>query len=195
MANPTTSEIATTLYLVRHGEVHNPEGIIYGRLLGFGLSERGREQIEQAATALSSRAPFAALYASPLQRAQESAAIVAERLELAVEIEARIVETSIGTFQGKVFEDLPRPYITEEGAHPELESAAALRSRFLAWAAAIRARHAGDSVIAVSHRDPIVVALLHWMGAGLGQLPGFPLETGAVYVVQLGGENRVSALA
>jgi broad specificity phosphatase PhoE len=195
MANPTTSETATTLYLVRHGEVHNPEGIIYGRLPGFGLSERGREQIERAAETLSSRSPFAALYASPLQRAQESAAILAARLELAVDIEARLVETNIGTFQGKRFEDLPRPYITEEGAHPELESAASMRSRFLAWAEAMRTRHAGDSVIAVSHRDPIIVALLHWMGAGLEQLPDFPLDTGAVYAVQLGGEPRVSALA
>jgi broad specificity phosphatase PhoE len=195
MANPTTSETATTLYLVRHGEVHNPEGIIYGRLPGFGLSERGREQIERAAETLSSRSPFATLYASPLQRAQESAAILAARLELAVDIEARLVETNIGTFQGKRFEDLPRPYITEEGAHPELESAASMRSRFLAWAEAMRTRHAGDSVIAVSHRDPIIVALLHWMGAGLEQLPDFPLDTGAVYAMQLGGEPRVSALA
>ena len=43
---------ATTLYLVRHGEVHNPAGIIYGRLPGFGLSERGRRQIARAAEAL-----------------------------------------------------------------------------------------------------------------------------------------------
>ena len=186
---------ATTLYLVRHGEVHNPEGIIYGRLPGFGLSERGRRQIARAAEALVPHGPFAALYASPLQRAQESAAILSARLDLAVATEERIVETNIGSFQGRRFEDLPRPYITEEGAHPELESAASMRGRLLDWAAAIRARYPGERIVAVSHRDPIIVALLHWMDAGLEQLPGFALETGAVYAVELGETNRIGPLA
>ena len=185
---------ATTLYLVRHGEVHNPAGIIYGRLPGFGLSERGRRQIARAAEALVPHRPFAALYASPLQRAQESAAILSARLDLAVATEERIVETNIGSFQGRRFEDLPRPYITEEGAHPELESAASMRSPLLDWAAAMRARHPGEPIIAVSHRDPIIVALLHWMGAGLEDLPDFALNTGAVYAVEVGESNRVSAL-
>jgi hypothetical protein len=46
----------------------------------------------------------------------------------------------------------------------------------------------------VSHRDPIIVALLYWTGVGLEALPDFPLETGAVYEVCLDGEIRVSAL-
>lgn len=186
---------ATTLYLVRHGEVYNPEGIIYGRLPGFGLSERGRRQIARAAEALGSHGPFAALYASPLQRAQESAAILSARFDLAVATEERIVETNIGSFQGRHFEDLPRPYITEKGAHPELESAALMRGRLLDWAATIRARHPGERIIAVSHRDPIIVALLHWMGAGLEQLSDFALETGAVYAVELGDANRIAPIA
>ena len=58
----------------------------------------------------------------------------------------------------------------------------------------MRARHPGEPIIAVSHRDPIIVALLHWMGAGLEDLPDFALNTGAVYAVELGESNRVSAL-
>lgn len=195
MSNSTSDKTAVTLYLVRHGEVHNLKGVIYGHLPGFGLSERGREQIERAAAVLAANGPFAALYASPLQRAQQSAAILADRLGLQVATEERIVETGIGTFQGRRFEELPQPYITEQGAHPELESAAAIRERLLQWVDQMRARHAGEQIIAVSHRDPIIVALLHWTGAGLEQLPDFPLATGAVYAVHLGGENRVTALA
>ena len=194
MTGSTSDTTAVTLFLVRHGEVYNPEGVIYGHLPGFGLSGRGREQIAQAADVLAGQGPFAALYASPLQRAQESAALLAGRLGLQAETEEKIVETGIGSFQGRCFEELPRPYITEEGAHPELESAAAIRTRFLEWADRIRIRHAGAQVIAVSHRDPIIVALLHWTGVGLEALPEFPLETGAVYAVHLGREIRVSAL-
>ncbi|MDP7364835.1 MAG: histidine phosphatase family protein, partial [Candidatus Latescibacteria bacterium] len=76
--------MTTTIYLVRHGEVHNPEQIIYGRLPGFGLSTKGREQVEAAATALEKLKPFDVLYSSPLQRAQESAALLTARLQMPI---------------------------------------------------------------------------------------------------------------
>ena len=195
MSNPTSDTTTVTIYLVRHGEVYNPDGVIYGHLPGFALSDRGREQIALAADALASEVPFAALYASPLERAQESAGLLADCLGLEVQTEQLIVETGIGDFQGRRFEELPRPYITEEGAHPQLESAASIRNRFLQWVDHIQERHAGRKIIAVSHRDPIIVALLHWTGVGLQALPDFPLDTGAVYSVNLGSEIRVSALA
>ena len=83
MLDPTSDKASVTLYLVRHGEVHNPEAVIYGHLPGFGLSERGRGQIARAAELLAKHGPFSALYASPLQRAQESAGLLAEPLGFA----------------------------------------------------------------------------------------------------------------
>jgi broad specificity phosphatase PhoE len=174
-----------TLYLVRHGEVHNPDGIIYGRLPGFGLSATGRSQIEAAGQALAAHEPFAALYASPLQRAQESAAILAGQLGLPVETQDLLAETDIGGYQGQPFSALPRPYITEQPTHDGIESAASIRSRMLGWAEVMQARHPGQRLVAVSHRDPIIVAVLHWMGRGLAHLPDFDLKTGGVYRVQL----------
>ena len=174
-----------TLYFVRHGEVYNPAGIIYGRLPGFGLSEKGQAQIEQAAEALAERSPFQALYASPLQRAQESAAILACRLGLEVEIEEAIVETGIGGYQGQPFAALPRPYITEMPTHDGIEAAVAIRSRMLGWVETMQTKHPGQCIVAVSHRDPIIVALLHWLGKNLIDLPDFDLPTGAVYEVEL----------
>jgi len=112
-----------------------------------------------------------------------------------VETEERIVETGIGPYQGKRFEDLPRPYITEEPVHEGIECAASIRGRFTAWADEICARHREEKVIGVSHRDPIIVALLQWMGAGLEELPGFDLAPGGVFEVRLeGGESRVRPL-
>ncbi len=175
----------TTLYLVRHGEVYNPQGIIYGRLPGFGLSARGQEQLKSAATLLRADGPPTILYASPMQRAQESATILSEALGLEIHTDERLIETSIGTFQGKHFADLPKPYISEEGAHPEIESAASMRHRLLRWVADAQERHPHAAIAAVSHRDPIIVALLHWMGQDLTALPGFALDPGNVYAVDL----------
>jgi broad specificity phosphatase PhoE len=186
-----------TIYLVRHGEVYNPQGIIYGHLPGYGLSEKGREQLVRAAELLQERGPFQALYASPLQRAQESAQILGGLLGLPLTTEERIVETGVEGYQGQPFSALPRPYITEEPLVPGIECAAAIRARFLEWAGAMAERHPGGRIIAVSHRDPIAVSLLHWMGKGLEGLPEFPLEPGGVY--QVGPESaacgaRVEAL-
>ena len=186
----------TTLYLVRHGEVHNPEGIIYGRLPGFGLSEAGRRQLAAAAELLAGEGPLAALYASPMQRAQESAAIIAARLGMAVETAEPLVETSIGGYQGRPFSDLPRPYITETPTHAGIECAASIRSRLLGWAEDASRRHPDARFVAVSHRDPIAVVLLHWQGKGLDELPGYPLAPGAVNRIEFGaGPARVTPLA
>jgi broad specificity phosphatase PhoE len=186
LKKPTSYEDSMlTLHLVRHGEVHNPTGIIYGRLPGFGLSHNGRTQIERAARLLRPRGPYQALYASPLQRAQESAAILAGLLGLEVRTESQIIETGIGQYQGKRFEDLPDPYITEERVHADLESAGEIRARFVAWADQVRALHPGHRIVAVSHRDPIIVALLRWLGKAMDAWTGFELAPGAVYEIRL----------
>ena len=65
-------EKLTQIHFVRHGEVHNPQKIYYGRLPGFPLSEEGRRQAQAAAHALRAR-PLAAIFSSPMQRARETA--------------------------------------------------------------------------------------------------------------------------
>ena len=93
---------AKQLHLVRHGEVHNPDRVLYGRIPGFVLSDLGHEMARAAAEALlSADRPVARLYASPLERAQESAAPIAELFELPIVTEDRIIEPS-NWFEGKV---------------------------------------------------------------------------------------------
>ncbi|MFC6356648.1 histidine phosphatase family protein [Luethyella okanaganae] len=93
--------VARQLHLVRHGEVHNPERVLYGRLPGYGLSELGRTMAAAAADDLAARGSYyVALYVSPLQRARESAEPVAVALGLAAQVESRIVEPS-NHFEGK----------------------------------------------------------------------------------------------
>jgi len=175
---------ALTIYLVRHGEVHNPEGIIYGRIPGFGLSDTGVAQLQASAAALDRLPRLDCLYASPMQRAQESAAILSRALGLEVSTDDRLIETEVSGYQGKTFDSLPKPYITEEPVHEGLECAASIRRRILAWAAALRAEGV-QRVAAVSHRDPIAVVLHHWMGRGLEGLAELDLPPGGVYEVCL----------
>ncbi len=178
------------LYLVRHGQVDNPTGIIYGHLPGFGLSDTGRTQIKEAARVLANHGPYQALYASPLQRTQESAALLGIHLNLEIQTEDLLVETAIGNFQGKYFKDLPQPYITEEKIHKEIEAAKSMRDRLLRWTTHMLTTYPNQRLIAVSHRDPLIVALLYWMGKGLEHLPKFPLDPGTVYSVHLESPHK-----
>jgi broad specificity phosphatase PhoE len=85
--------VASQVHLVRHGEVHNPSGILYGRLPGFRLSELGIRMAKVAADDLVARdRPISAIAASPLQRAQESAAPIAAAFNLTVRTDARLIE-------------------------------------------------------------------------------------------------------
>ncbi|WP_411374247.1 histidine phosphatase family protein [Arthrobacter sp. MPF02] len=85
-----------TVHLLRHGEVHNPDGVLYGRLPEFHLSDLGREMARTLAEHFRQRAAAGArityLAASPLDRAQETAAPTAEALNLQVHTEERIIE-------------------------------------------------------------------------------------------------------
>ncbi|MFI6389091.1 histidine phosphatase family protein [Nonomuraea sp. NPDC050547] len=81
----------TVVHLLRHGEVHNPHGILYGRLPGYHLSETGQQMAEMVAKAVAGR-DIVALYSSPLERARETAAPLATALGLPVEPDDRLVE-------------------------------------------------------------------------------------------------------
>ncbi|MFC5834333.1 histidine phosphatase family protein [Nonomuraea insulae] len=81
----------TVVHLLRHGEVHNPAGVLYGRLPGYHLSETGHLMAETVAKAVGGR-DIVALYSSPLERALETAAPLAEKLGLDVVQDPRLIE-------------------------------------------------------------------------------------------------------
>lgn len=91
----------TIVHLVRHGEVENPTGILYGRLPGYSLSERGRAMAVALAEWATTR-DIRTLHVSPLQRAQETAAPIAERLQLPIITDDRLIEAA-NVFEGKRF--------------------------------------------------------------------------------------------
>jgi Fructose-2,6-bisphosphatase len=90
------------VHLVRHGEVFNPDGILYGRLSGFGLSKLGHRMAQTVADDLVARnRPVAFLASSSLQRARESAAPIAAAFGLEPGIDERVIEPS-NHFEGTV---------------------------------------------------------------------------------------------
>jgi broad specificity phosphatase PhoE len=89
----------TTVHVVRHGEVFNPDGILYGRLDGYHLSDRGKAQAQNVADALAGN-DIVLVVASPLQRAQETAAPIAARHGLPVDTDDDLIE-SLNIFEGK----------------------------------------------------------------------------------------------
>ncbi len=91
----------TRVHLLRHGEVNNPKGVLYGRLPGYGLSERGHAMARRVAETVADR-EIVHLGSSPLQRAQETAAPVAEKLGLEVLTDERVIEAE-NVFEGLTF--------------------------------------------------------------------------------------------
>jgi broad specificity phosphatase PhoE len=89
----------TVVHLLRHGEVHNPDHVLYGRLPGYHLSANGRMMAAAAADYFDGR-PVAAVFASPLERAQETAQPVAERLGLQITTDDRLIESG-NVLEGK----------------------------------------------------------------------------------------------
>jgi broad specificity phosphatase PhoE len=91
----------TTVHLLRHGEVQNPKGILYGRLPGFHLSGLGRKMAERVASTLAPR-DITYLVSSPLERAQETAEPSARALDLQIHTDPRVIEAT-NVFEGQRF--------------------------------------------------------------------------------------------
>ena len=97
----TSEPATTTVHLLRHGEVDNPQGILYGRLPGYHLSELGQQMAERVAKTVAGR-DITHLVASPLERAQETAKPAGDALGLEIVTDDRVIESD-NVFEGKKF--------------------------------------------------------------------------------------------
>lgn len=167
----------TRVHVVRHGEVHNPEGILYGRLPGFGLSDRGREQAAAVADALADR-DIAAVIASPLQRARETAASIAAKHVLAVDTDHDLIE-SRNVFEGQrvspgdgALRD-PRNwwYLRDPFTPSWGEPYKQIAERMTTAVRKARIRAEGREVVCVSHQLPVWTVRLALTGKRLPHDP------------------------
>ncbi len=151
----------TTVHLLRHGEVHNPTGILYGRLPGFQLSERGHAMAQRVAETLAKR-PVTHLVSSPLERAQQTAAPLAAALEAEITTDDRIIEAG-NVSQGLTFGvgdgSLKRPghwWHLRNPLRPSWgEPYTVIAARMRAAIDAARDTARGSEAVLVSHQLPI----------------------------------------
>ncbi|MGV0700097.1 histidine phosphatase family protein [Mycolicibacter sinensis] len=188
----------TRIHLIRHGEVHNPDGILYGRIPGFRLSEKGRAQAVAAAEMLAD-ADIVAVIASPLQRAQETAAPIAARHDLPVDTDDNLIE-STNVFEGKrvspgdgawrnprYWWHLRNP-LTPTWGEPYAEIAA----RMATAVDKARSRAAGHEVVCVSHQLPVWTVRQHLSGNRLWHDPRWrQCDVGSVTTLIYDGDRLV----
>ena len=101
MSENGSAQDITVVHLMRHGEVHNPEGVLYGRKSGYHLSELGRKMADRVAEHLAQR-DITHVVASPLERAQETATPIAKAHGLDIATDGRLIEAA-NVFEGKTF--------------------------------------------------------------------------------------------
>jgi broad specificity phosphatase PhoE len=151
----------TTVHLVRHGEVENPTGVLYGRMPGFVLSELGKRQALVVAEHLAGN-DITHVVASPLERAQQTAAPITDSHRLTLDTDDRLIEAA-NAFEGlrvavgdgalrspRYWPRLRNPFLPSWG-EPYMQIA----RRMLAAAYRARARAEGHEAVCVSHQLPI----------------------------------------
>ncbi|MFI9081301.1 histidine phosphatase family protein [Streptomyces sioyaensis] len=156
-----SSEDITVVHLMRHGEVHNPDGVLYGRRSGYHLSDLGRKMADRVAEHLAER-DITHVVASPLERAQETAEPIAGARGLELATDERLIEAG-NVFEGKTFGvgdgALKKPgnwkYLTNpfrpSWGEPYIEQVV----RMMAALGAARDAARGHEAVAVSHQLPI----------------------------------------
>lgn len=166
---------ADLVHLVRHGEVENPGGVLYGRLDGFGLSARGHRMAQLAADSLAGH-DIRKIVASPLQRTRESTAPWIARFGLDPVFDERVIEPT-NRFEGmNMRRDVPRrPDLWRYFANPHRpswgEAYRDVQGRMLAAIAEHWLAVDGGEVVLVSHQMPIVIVARTVAGLPLPHIP------------------------
>jgi probable phosphoglycerate mutase len=181
-----------TVLLVRHAVTAQTGKVLYGRTPGIDLSDDGRAQADAVATRLA-ELPITAVYSSPVDRAAQTAAPIAQKLGLPVVTHDGLLEIDTGDFTGRTFEELAKldewKQIVRQSSRAQLpggESLAAMQLRAVATVEEIAAAHPGEIVVAVSHRDPILAVIAHYSGQHLDHYERIAAAPASVSAVQVG---------
>lgn len=159
---------------VRHGRTPTTGQVLPGRARGLHLDDEGRAQAEAAGARLAALKRVDAVYASPLERARETATAIAGHLGLRVTTEKGLLECDFGEWTGAELKVLGRrPEWKVVQRHPSGfrfpggESFAEMQARVVGTARRLAAAHPGGTIVAVSHADPIKAAVADAAGTHL----------------------------
>ena len=166
----------TLVLLVRHGQTPTTGAVLPGRAPGLHLSDQGREQAERAAGHIAAlgKERIEAVYASPMERTQETAAPIARAVGRRVRVLEGLNECDFGRWTGRRLSDLRRRRDWHQVQRnpssfrfPGGESFAEMQTRMNDAVQSLTSRHPGSTVVAVSHADTIKAAVSHASGAHL----------------------------
>jgi len=180
----------TLVLLVRHGTTPTTGKILPGRARGLHLAESGKAQAVRVAERIAEMGKVAAIYASPLELARETAAPISRAMKMPVRIERGLLECDFGTWTGQALQRLYKKpeWTTVQRApssfrFPQGESFVEMQSRMVGALDVIRRRHAGKTVVCVSHADPIKAAVAHAMGTPLDLFQRIVISTCSVTAI------------
>ncbi|MEI8239985.1 MAG: MSMEG_4193 family putative phosphomutase [Actinomycetota bacterium] len=188
-----TPPSATVVLLVRHGQTPTTGKLLPGRAPGLHLADVGREQAQRAADRIAALTTVDAIYASPLERARETAAPIAKARNLKVQIDKGLLECDFGDWTGAELKNLMKlpEWNTVQRApstftFPGGESFTAMQNRIVGAIDRLRAKHPGGTIVCVSHADPIKAAVAHAMGTHIDLFQRIVISTCSVTAIAYG---------
>lgn len=202
MARATTPPPPTLVLLVRHGQTPTTGKVLPGRAPGLHLADKGLQQAETVAQRIAllqtDKRKVAAIYASPLERTQETAAPIAKALGLRVRRNQGLLEADFGSWTGaelKKLYKLPEWRTVQRNPSgfrfPGGESFTEMQTRICGAIDKLRIAHPGETVVAVSHADPIKAAVAHAMGTHLDLFQRIVVSPCSVSAVLYGVDGPV----
>ncbi len=194
MARTKTPHLTpTVVLLVRHGQTPTTGKLLPGRAPGLHLADSGIEQAQRAAERISALAKVDAIYASPLERARETAAPIAAARGLKTRIDKGLLECDFGEWTGaelKALMKLPEWNTVQRApstfTFPGGESFTAMQNRIVGAIDRLRAAHPGGTIVCVSHADPIKAAVAHAMGTHIDLFQRIVISTCSVTAIAYG---------
>ncbi len=202
MARAPSSPPPTLVLFVRHGQTATTGKVLPGRAPGLHLADKGREQAQLVAGRIAAlqngKRRIAAVYASPLERTQETATPIAKALDVRVRRSKGLLECDFGEWTGaelKRLAKLPEWRAVQRNPSgfrfPGGESFSEMQARVTGAVDAIRAAHPGETVVAVSHADPIKAAVAQATGTPLDLFQRIVVSPCSVSAVLYGAEGPI----
>ena len=194
----TQNSMKQTLLFIRHGQTTwNIEHLLPGQLPGIAMNDAGREQAARLADALA-LIPVSAVISSPLERARETAEIIAAGRGLTIQLESDLMDTNVGRWAGQKFDELAKTdpdwkaYVKDPTVAPEgIETFPQVQQRALA---AVERWRTMDSIGAypafVAHADVVKLLIAHYSGLDAGKASSLFIDNASVSIVEIESESE-----
>ncbi len=187
---PPAGPSPTLVLLVRHGQTPTTGKLLPGRASGLHLADQGRAQAQVAADRIAGLTKVDAIYASPLERARETAAPIAKALGQKVRIDKGLLECDFGDWTGAELSALMKlPEWTTVQRSPSTfrfpngESFLEMQTRMVSTLDRLRAAHPGGTIVCVSHADPIKAAVALAMGTHIDLFQRIVISTCSISAI------------